>query len=99
MRAMEGAAVLRKSVKQSCVENPSVPKDQDPQLVFGPVQLQRELKLRQITIRMDRFISCLLLRAAELVQPLDRPSENTTVSAILNTKVLWPLTRSVLNLI
>jgi hypothetical protein len=51
MRAMEGAAVLRKSVKQSCVENPSVPKDQDPQLVFGPVQLQRELKLRQITIR------------------------------------------------
>jgi 2-polyprenyl-6-methoxyphenol hydroxylase-like FAD-dependent oxidoreductase len=94
--AMEGAAALRKSVKQSCKVDNEARNDPDPQLAFDPIQLRIELKQRQ-SHSMDRLIC--LLRATELVQALGQPSGNTTMSGILNTKVLRPITRLLPNFI
>ena len=99
--AMEGAASLRKSVEKSCIttnqsKQQSRGNDKDPLLAFDPIQLRRELKLRH-DVRMDRLIS--LLRATELVRALGQPTGNTTLTGILNTKVLRPLTRLTPNFI
>ena len=87
--AMEGAATLRHSIEQTCA-NFIQPEDQIDQLSFDPFLLRQELRLRH-QLRMDRLIC--LLRATELVQALGQPSGNTTITGILNTKVLRPLTK------
>lgn len=93
--AMEGAATLRKSIERTC-DNSKPAAERADQLSFDPLLFRRELRLRQ-RLRMDRLIC--LLRATELVQALGQPSGNTTLSGILNTKVLRPLTKLTPNFI
>jgi 2-polyprenyl-6-methoxyphenol hydroxylase-like FAD-dependent oxidoreductase len=88
--AMEGAAALRKALENSSLlgGNETMRSERDPQLAFDPIQLRNVLKTRQ-TNRMERLIC--LLRATELVQALGQPSGDTTLSGLVNTKILRPL--------
>lgn len=86
--AMEGAAVLSKSVKESCV-----PFEADPSFAFDPYILRKNLQERNDK-RTDRVVC--LLRATELVQALGQP---TGAAGAFNTKVLRPLTRLLPNVI
>lgn len=96
--AMEGAAALRKSLENvAAMDTSDISRTQhDPQLAFDPLQLRTELKNRQVQ-RMERLIC--LLRATELVQALGQPSGSTSLSSLLNTKVLRPLTKLIPNFI
>jgi 2-polyprenyl-6-methoxyphenol hydroxylase-like FAD-dependent oxidoreductase len=88
--AMEGAAAVRKALESSSLlgGNETMRSERDPQLAFDPIQLRNVLRTRQ-TNRMERLIC--LLRATELVQALGQPSGDTTLSGLVNTKLLRPL--------
>jgi 2-polyprenyl-6-methoxyphenol hydroxylase-like FAD-dependent oxidoreductase len=88
--AMEGAAAVRKALENSSLlgGNETMKSEREPQLAFDPIQLRNVLKTRQ-TNRMERLIC--LLRATELVQALGQPSGDTTLSGLVNTKILRPL--------
>jgi len=106
--AMEGAASLRNSIERSCAvsnDNQSSSSSpgskttataQDEELAFDPYQMRKELRLRQQR-RMDRIIC--LLRATELVQALGQPSGSTTITGLLNIRLLRPLTKLTPNFI
>ena len=92
--AMEGAYALAQSVEATCTAQTSSTRSEST-LAFDPFRLRDELQRRHDG-RINRLIC--LLRATEMVQALGQP-QGGSLTGILNTKLLRPLTRLTPNFI